>query len=110
MFAFKVEYREKRKFQTAAFVPIGLMEAIWTEVLQMKARFWRFSEKGFPLLALSFQGEKVVIPLPLAMAGRQEFCRSRSRFWFIGFHEFLVSSPLSSSRWEAPQKEDGFAF
>ena len=60
MFAFEVEYGENRQFQTGTFVPIGLMEAIRTEVLQMKERFWRFSEKGFPLLALFFQGEKVV--------------------------------------------------
>ena len=61
MFAFEVEYGENRQFQTGTFVPIGMMEAIRTEVLQMKERFWRFSEKGFPLLALFFQGEKVVI-------------------------------------------------
>ena len=61
MFAFEVKDGENREFQTGAFVPIGLMEAIRTEVLKMKERFWRFSEKGFPLLALFFQGEKVVI-------------------------------------------------
>jgi hypothetical protein len=60
MFSFEVEYGEYRQFQTGTFVPIGLMEAIRTEVLQMKERFWRLSEKGFPLLALFLQGEKVV--------------------------------------------------
>jgi len=41
------------------------MEAIRTEVLQMKERLWGLSEKGSPLIARSFQGEKVVSSLAI---------------------------------------------
>jgi hypothetical protein len=50
MFAFEVEYGENGLFQTGS-VPIGLIEPIRTEILQMKERFRRFSKKGFTLSA-----------------------------------------------------------
>src|SRR5437868_4293289 len=60
MFAFQIKYGENRQLKASNFVSIGLVQTIWTELLKVKRRFWRFSKQGFTLLALFFQRKEVI--------------------------------------------------